>query len=168
MSTRSDYLKATLDAVAAALYGWSDDGTRRTYSPDELPAMARRLRVKAERYVAIRDGKDIDKPARPEAESLPERRCGYCEALVPHKNDHCNQCGSLYVRQASAPAGPQEPPRLQRRYHRPDRRGQGHDLEQAGGEPRSVSRLPNLARPGRLVPRARRLLDAHVSVPRRA
>lgn len=47
--------KATLDAIAAALYGWPNDGVRRAYAPDELPVQARRLRLKANRWLAYRE-----------------------------------------------------------------------------------------------------------------
>jgi hypothetical protein len=46
--------KALLDAIACALHGWPADA-RKTYLPLELPALAARLRRKAEILAAARN-----------------------------------------------------------------------------------------------------------------
>jgi len=50
--------KHLLDSIARALHGWPDDDSRRSYAPSELPALARRLRRKAEVLDAARSGAD--------------------------------------------------------------------------------------------------------------
>ena len=74
--------KRLIDAIARELYGWPN-GERHTYDPDELPFMAARLRRKAELYVAMRDGVDIDPTGggkvvvtNREAPTQPPERCG--------------------------------------------------------------------------------------------
>ena len=43
--------KQLLDEIARATFGWPDDGTRRTYDPNELPAVIMRLRHYAQKHL---------------------------------------------------------------------------------------------------------------------
>jgi len=50
-----DEQKTLIDAIAAALFGWPNDGTLRTYAPQELPSVAARLRRKAQTQAELRE-----------------------------------------------------------------------------------------------------------------
>jgi hypothetical protein len=76
--------KTLLDSIARATFGWPDDGTRRTYTPEELPVVIMRLRHYAQKHLKA----ETDAPFEAEPQGATNAR----EALASARLDGETHC----------------------------------------------------------------------------